>query len=74
MDKRLFHIFSRFFYFWGGSQLIKKSARFKGGAQGAWAPLLVEYLQKIYKKTTEMSIQKPFQRILGLLFLEFYKL
>ena len=23
-------------------------------------PLLVEYLQKIYKKMTEMSIQKPF--------------
>ena len=23
-------------------------------------PLLVEYLQKIYKKTTEISIQKPF--------------
>ena len=36
------------------------SGGFRGGAQGARAPLLVEYLQKIYKKTTEMSIQKPF--------------
>ena len=27
---------------------------------GPGPPLLVEYLQKIYKKTAEMSIQKPF--------------
>ena len=27
---------------------------------GPRPPLLVEYLQMIYKKTTEMSIQKPF--------------
>ena len=37
-----------------------RSGGFRGGAQGARAPLLVEYLQTIYKKTTEMSIQKPF--------------
>ena len=30
------------------------------GPRGPGAPLFVEYLQKIYKKTTEMSIQKPF--------------
>ena len=30
------------------------------GPRGPGAPLLVEYLQTIYKKTTEMSIQKPF--------------
>ena len=30
------------------------------GSRGPGPPLLVEYLQKIYKKTTEMSIQKPF--------------
>ena len=36
------------------------SGGFRGGAQGAGAPLLVEYLQKICKKTTEISIQKPF--------------
>ena len=28
-------------------------------------PLFVEYLQKIYKKVTEMSIQKPFLRDFG---------
>ena len=27
---------------------------------GPGPPLFVEYLQKIYKKVTEMSIQKPF--------------
>ena len=36
------------------------SGGFRGGAQGVRAPLFVEYLQKIYKKMTEMSIQKPF--------------
>ena len=30
------------------------------GPWGPGPPLLVEYLKKIYKKTTEMSIQKPF--------------
>ena len=30
------------------------------GPRGPGAPLFVEYLQKIYKKTAEMSIQKPF--------------
>ena len=30
------------------------------GPRGPGPPLLVEYLQTIYKKTTEMSIQKPF--------------
>ena len=28
--------------------------------EGPWAPILVDYLQKIYKKTTEKSIQRPF--------------
>ena len=30
------------------------------GPRGPGPPLFVEYLQKIYKKMTEMSIQKPF--------------
>ena len=30
------------------------------GPRGPGPPLFVEYLQKIYKKVTEMSIQKPF--------------
>ena len=30
------------------------------GPRGPGSPLFVEYLQKIYKKTTEMNIQKPF--------------
>ena len=30
------------------------------GPGGPGPPLFVEYLQKIYKKVTEMSIQKPF--------------
>ena len=30
------------------------------GPRGPGPPLLVEYLQKIYKKTIEMSTQKPF--------------
>ena len=30
------------------------------GPRGPGPPLLVEYLQKIYKKTTEIDIQKPF--------------
>ena len=35
--------------------LIEGSGGYEGGAT-----LLIEYLQKIYKKTTEMHIQKPF--------------
>ena len=39
----------------------RTSGGFRGGAQGACPPPpFVEYLQKIYKKVTEMSIQKPF--------------
>ena len=30
------------------------------GPRGPGPPLFAEYLQKIYKKVTEMSIQKPF--------------
>ena len=30
------------------------------GPRGPRPPLFVEYLQKIYKKVTEISIQKPF--------------
>ena len=30
------------------------------GPRGPGPPLFVEYLQKIYKKVTEISIQKPF--------------
>ena len=30
------------------------------GPRGPGPPLFVEYLQKIYKKVNEMSIQKPF--------------
>ena len=30
------------------------------GPRGPGSPPFVEYLQKIYKKMTEMSIQKPF--------------
>ena len=30
------------------------------GPRGPGPPLLVEYLRKIYKKMTEMGIQKPF--------------
>ena len=30
------------------------------GPRGPGPPLFVEYLQKIYKNVTEMSIQKPF--------------
>ena len=44
------------------------------GPTGPGPPLLVEHLQKIYKETTEISIQKPFYGILDPLFIESYKL
>ena len=39
--------------------IVQYSGGFRGGAQGP-PSLLVEYLRKICKKMTEISIQKPF--------------
>ena len=42
------------------AQELRPVADLGEGPRGPGPPLFVEYLQKIYKKVTEMSIQKPF--------------
>ena len=42
------------------SQYFSSVADLGEGPRGPGLPLFVKYLQKIYKKMTEMSIQKPF--------------
>ena len=43
----------------GYPEIFTASGGFRGGGLGP-PPLFVKYLQNIYKKTTEMSIQKTF--------------